>query len=258
MEDNPYILIDKQAPVALLHLNRPDVLNALSPGMLSEIAKALDDLDRDPEIRVVVISGSERAFAAGADIPTMAKASPMDMLRLNTRQYWERLWAFSKALIAAVRGYAYGGGCELAMACDLIVAADDARFGQPEIKLGVMPGAGGTQRLARALGPYRAMEMILTGEPISGREAYTKGLANRAVPAEQVVTEALELARRIAAQPPIAVRLAREAVRRGVETTLREGIEVERRNFLLLFDTHDQAEGMESFLEKRPPEFTGE
>jgi enoyl-CoA hydratase len=166
--------------------------------------------------------------------------------------------AFSKPLIAAVQGYAYGGGCELAMACDLIVAAEDARFGQPEIKLGIMPGAGGTQRLARALGPYRAMEMILTGEPISGREAYINGLANRAVPAEQVVTEALELARRIAAQPPIAVRLAREAVRCGVETTLRDGIEVERRNFLLLFDTHDQAEGMQSFLEKRPPEFTGE
>jgi enoyl-CoA hydratase len=258
MEDNPYILIDKQAPVALLQLNRPEVLNTLSPGMLSEIAKALDDLDRDPEIRVVVISGSKRAFAAGADIPTMAKASPMEMLRLNTRQYWERMRAFSKPLVAAVQGYAYGGGCELAMACDLIVAAEDARFGQPEIKLGIMPGAGGTQRLARALGPYRAMEMILTGEPISGREAYINGLANRAVPAEQVVTEALELARRIAAQPPIAVRLAREAVRCGVETTLRDGIEVERRNFLLLFDTHDQAEGMQSFLEKRPPEFTGE
>lgn len=257
MSETDLILITRQPPVALVQLNRPDALNALKPDMLSALCNALENLQSEDSIRAVVITGSERAFAAGADIPTMAQASPMDMIRLDTRSYWQRLLNLNLPMIAAVRGYAYGGGCELAMNCDLIVASESARFAQPEIKLGIMPGAGGTQRLARAIGPYRAMEMILSGEAISGREAYEFGLANRVVPDERCVNEALELARTIAERPPIAVRLAREAVRYGLQHTMQAGLEVERRNFLLLFDTEDQAEGMQAFLEKRPPDFKG-
>lgn len=257
MDERPLVHITDYGAVTLLTLNRPEALNALSPNMLAALCTALEKQAADPQVRVIVITGSERAFAAGADIPTMAKASPMQMVQLDTRQYWLRIHALHKPLIAAVRGYAYGGGCELAMMCDLIVCAESARFAQPEIKLGIMPGAGGTQRLARALGPYRAMEMILTGESISGRQAFESGLANRVVPDERCVQEALSLANVIASQPPIAVRMAREAVRQGLENTMREGLEIERRNFLLLFDTLDQSEGMQAFMEKRPPEFKG-
>jgi enoyl-CoA hydratase len=251
------VLTERLGQVGLVRLNRPQALNALSPAMLGALCDALEGYDADPGLRVMVIDGGERAFAAGADIPTMAEASPMDMIRLDTRSYWLRLWGLKKPLIAAVSGYAYGGGCELALACDLIVASETARFAQPEIKLGIMPGAGGTQRLARALGFYRAMEMVLTGEPLSATEAYTCGLVNRVVPIERYLDEALELARLIAERPPVAIRLAREALRLGLETTLRDGLELERRNFLLLFDTHDQQEGMQAFLEKRPPDFQG-
>lgn len=258
MPENDLILIRRQPPVALLQLNRPQTLNALKPDMLAALCEALEKLQADKAIRAVVITGDERAFAAGADIPTMAEASPLDMVRLDTRSYWQRLMKINLPLIAAVRGYAYGGGCELAMNCDLIVAAENARFAQPEIKLGIMPGAGGTQRLARAIGPYRAMEMILTGEAINGRQAFECGLANRLVPTERCVAEALELAHTIAERPPVAVRLAREAVRYGLDHTQHAGMEVERRNFLLLFTTDDQAEGMQAFLEKRSPEFKGQ
>jgi len=187
----------------------------------------------------------------------MAAASPVDIYLRNTRQLWQRLWALDKPLIAAVCGVAFGGGCELAMSCDLIVAGQSARFGQPEIKLGIMPGAGGTQRLARAIGPYRAMELILTGEPISASEALQAGLVNRVVPDDQVLAEARKLAAVIAERPPVAVRLARRAVRFGVERTLLEGLELERRNYRLLYDTEDQKEGMQAFLEKRDPKFKG-
>jgi enoyl-CoA hydratase len=257
MDEQPLVILTNHNAVALLTLNRPESLNALSPAMLNALCTALEKQAADPDVRVIVISGSERAFAAGADIPTMAAASPMQMVHLDTRQYWQRIYAVRKPLIAAVRGYAYGGGCELAMLCDLIVCGESARFAQPEIKLGIMPGAGGTQRLARALGPYRAMEMILTGEPISARQAFEAGLANQIVPDERCVETALALASVIAERPPLAIQLAREAVRHGLENTLREGLEVERRNFLLLFDTFDQSEGMQAFLEKRPPKFTG-
>jgi enoyl-CoA hydratase len=174
----------------------------------------------------------------------------MDIIELDTRSYWERFRRISKPLIAAVNGYAYGGGCELALTCDMIVASETAAFAQPEIKLGIMPGAGGTQRLTRAIGPYRAMELILTGEPLSAREAYASGLVNRLVPAERLLDEARELAQLIASRPPVAVRLAREAVRHGLENTVREGLEVERRNFLLLFDTPEQKQKMAEFLKK--------
>jgi enoyl-CoA hydratase len=244
------IALEITPPLALVTLNRTTALNALSPQLLAALADTLEALDRDPQLRVIILTGAGRAFAAGADINVLASASPLDIIELDTRSYWERFRRISKPLIAAVNGYAYGGGCELALTCDLIVAAETAAFAQPEIKLGIMPGAGGTQRLARAIGPYRAMELILTGEPISAREAYASGLVNRLVPPERLLDEARELAQLIASRPPVAVRLAREAVRHGAENTVREGLEVERRNFLLLFDTPDQKQKMAEFLKK--------
>ena len=258
MNENALVLVEYDGPVAITILNRPEVLNALSPDMLEVLCETLESLSQTAQVRVIVLTGNERAFAAGADIKAIAQSTPMDILRKNTRSYWKRIQRIDKPLIAAVSGYAFGGGCELAMLCDLIVASETARFAQPEIKLGIMPGAGGTQRLARAIGPYRAMEMILTGEPINAQEAHSYGLVNRVVPVERYLDEAMELAHLIAARPEIAVRLAREAVRYGVEAALRDGLEVERRNYILLFDTNDQKEGMAAFLEKRQPEFKGE
>lgn len=257
MGNQDLVSVDRDGAVAVTRLNRPQVLNALSPQMLEAVSLTLETLDADPSISVMILTGDERAFAAGADIAAMSQLSPVEMLELNTRQYWQRLQRLKKPLIAAVSGYAYGGGCELAMQCDLIVASDTARFAQPEIKLGIMPGAGGTQRLLKAIGPYRAMEMILTGEAIDAQEAYKLGLVNRVVPVESYLEEAIQIAKLIASRPPVAVRLAREALRYGLETTMRDGIEVERRNFLLLFDSDDQKEGMKAFIEKRPAEFKG-
>lgn len=257
MESADLVLRENHGQVGLVRLNQPERLNALSPSMLAALCAALEDLAADPQLGALVVTGGERLFAAGADIRVMAEASPQDILNLDTRQYWQRLQRLPKPVIAAVSGVAYGGGCELALHCDLIVASETARFAQPEIKLGIMPGAGGTQRLLKALGPYRAMEMILTGEPLSAAEAFAYGLVNRVVPVERLLAEALDLAALIASRPPLAVRLAREALRYGLETTLRDGSEVERRNFLLLFDTQDQKEGMRAFLEKRPPHFSG-
>lgn len=251
------VKIEKQGPVAILQLYRPEKLNALSPEMLQSLAEALESLNTDEAVRVVVLHGGPRAFAAGADIEAMAKASPVDIYLRNTRSFWQRIWSIDKPVIAAVNGVAFGGGCELAMGCDLIVAGESTRFGQPEIKLGIMPGAGGTQRLARAVGPYRAMEMILTGEPISAVEAQAAGLVNRVVPDGKVLDEALALAKVIAERPAVAVRLARKAVRHGMERTILEGLEIERRNYRLLYHTEDQKEGMQAFLEKRPPNFKG-
>lgn len=258
MTEESLVLTGRQGPVVTLTLNRPQALNALSPEMLAALCEALEAADRDDAIRAIVITGDRRAFAAGADIRAMAESSPMDIICKDTLGYWQCIHRIQKPTIAAVCGYAYGGGCELAMQCDLIVASESARFAQPEIKLGIMPGAGGTQRLAKAIGPYRAMELILTGEPIGAGEALQHGLVNRVVPVERYLEEAQQLAQTIAKMPPVAVQLAREAVRQGVENTLREGLEVERRNFTLLFDTHDQSEGMQAFLDKREPQFKGE
>jgi enoyl-CoA hydratase len=252
------VLITHEGKIGIVTLNRPEALNALSPEMLSSVCKALEELDQDDAIRAIILTGSQRAFAAGADIKVMAPASPMDMMRTNTKQYWDRIRQIGKPLIAAVSGYIFGGGCELAMHCDLIVASESARFAHPEIKLGIMPGAGGTQLMTKAIGPYRAMEMILTGEPLSARRAYEFGLVNRLVPVERYLDEAKELAQMIAERPPVAVRMARQAIRHGIENTFREGMELERCNFMLLFDTQDQAEGMKAFLEKREPNFKGE
>lgn len=252
-----FIEIARKGVVAVVILRRPDKLNALSPELLAGLADALETLSAELEIRVCVLTGGSKVFAAGADIESMAKASPIELYLRKTRQLWQRIWALDKPLIAAVNGVALGGGCELAMSCDLIVAGESARFGQPEIKLGIMPGAGGTQRLARAVGPYRAMEMVLTGEPISAQDALKAGLVNRVVADDKVLDEAIQLAQVIGERPPVAVRLARQTLRLGIERTLLEGLEIERRNYLMLYDTDDQKEGMEAFLEKRKPSFKG-
>jgi enoyl-CoA hydratase len=242
--------------VALVTLDRPEVLNALDYATLGELVEALEGLDADPSVRCVVITGAgDRAFAAGADIKEMADATPITMSVANNFARWERLRRLRVPLIAAVRGFALGGGCELAMACDMVVAADDAVFGQPEIKLGIMPGAGGTQRLTRALGKAKAMEMILTGRNMSATEAEARGLVSRVVAREETVPAALALAAEIASLPPLAVRAAKEAVNRAFELSLEAGLEFERRNFFLLFASEDQKEGMAAFIEKRKPEW---
>jgi len=253
----PLVLIEHRSLLAIVRLNRPDKLNALSPDMLRALAEAFEALNADEQVRVIVLHGGERAFAAGADIEAMAKAGPVDIYVRNTRALWQRIWGIDKPVVAAVRGVAFGGGCELALGCDLIVAGETARFAQPEIKLGIMPGAGGTQRLARAIGPARAMEMVLTGEPLAAEAALQAGLVNRVVADEQVLDAALELAGVVAERPAVAVRLARQALRYGLERTLQEGMELERRNYLMTYDTQDQKEGMGAFLEKRKAKFVG-
>lgn len=257
MEAKQELLVEREAGFALITLNRPEVLNALSPEVLSQLSDTMETLAVEEDIRVVMITGAGRAFAAGADIQALVQAGAKEIQAMDTRRSWQRIWQAPVATIAVVNAYAYGGGCELALGCDLIIASERARLAQPEIKLGIMPGAGGTQRLAKALGPYRAMEMVLTGKPISATQAYAYGLVNRLVPHERLLDEAFELARKIASRPPIALRLAREALRYGVEHTLAAGLEIERRNLALLFETADQEEGMSAFLEKRSARFTG-
>ena len=244
--------------VALVTLDRPEALNALSFDLLDALAAELESLDADPAARAVVITGAgSRAFAAGADIRELALQTSASLRDGGRFRVWDRLAAIGLPLIAAVRGVALGGGCELAMTCDMIVAAEDATFGQPEIRIGVMPGAGGTQRLTRAIGKAKAMELILTGRSIGAIEAEALGLVTTVVPAEATIDAALELAGRIAALPPLAVRAAKAAVREADERGLGEGVAREREAFFGLFDTHDQAEGMAAFVEKRPPVWTG-
>jgi enoyl-CoA hydratase len=244
--------------VALVTIERPDVLNALSFDLLDALADALAGLDADPTCRAIVLTGSgTRAFAAGADIRELAVQTPVSLLVEDRFAAWERIAATRKPVIAAVRGFALGGGCELAMSCDLIVAGDDAQFGQPEINLGVMPGAGGTQRLTRAIGRARAMDLVLTGRTISAGEAEAMGLVSRVVPADETLTAALDLARTIAAKAPIAVLAAKEAVRLAEELPLSAGLRHERRAFFALFASDDQGEGMSAFVEKRRPEWKG-
>jgi enoyl-CoA hydratase len=260
MPDFSRILVDPAVAegVALVTLNRPEVLNALDYTTLGELVAALDELDVDESVRCVVITGAgDRAFAAGADIKEMAAATPVTLTNANNFARWERLRRIRVPIIAAVRGFALGGGCELAMACDMIVAADDATFGQPEIKIGIMPGAGGTQRLTRALGKAKAMEMILTGRTLSAREALERGLVSTVVAREETLSEALKLASEIASMPPLAVRAAKEAVNRAHELSLEAGLEFERRNFFMLFASEDQKEGMAAFVEKRKPTWRG-
>lgn len=254
-----FILVNPQIRphVALVQLNRPKELNALHPPLMTELHDALSALDAAEDVRVVVLTGNEKAFAAGADIRQMAGKSAIDLYRANQFSTWDQISRIRKPLIAAVSGFALGGGCELAMACDMIIASETALFGQPEVKIGVLPGAGGTQRLTRALGKAKAMEMILTGKFLPAAEAEKRGLVNRVVPVELYLEEALQVAADIARLSPIAVRLAKEAVLRSFETSLQEGLQFERKNFYLAFASEDQAEGMQAFLEKRPPVFRG-
>jgi enoyl-CoA hydratase len=257
MAEYQYILVERQEPVGIVTLNRPKELNALNMTLVGELANALEELDRDEAIRCMVITGAgDKAFAAGADIKEMSDKSPIDMMT-GGFEAWTRIRRLHKPLIAAVGGYAFGGGCELAMHCDMIIASENARFGQPEIKIGVIPGAGGTQRLARTFGKYRTMEMVLTGEPFTAHEMAAHGLVNRVVPKGEHLTEAIKLAKLVAERPPLAVRLGKEAVLAAFETSLSEGLELERRNFFLLFATEDMREGMRAFIEKRAPEFKG-
>jgi len=244
--------------VALVTLDRPEALNALSFDLLDELADTMEALDADPACRAIVITGAgSRAFAAGADIRELASETYASLHDGRRFEAWDRLAAVGLPMIAAVRGVALGGGCELAMLCDMIVAAEDATFGQPEIRIGVMPGAGGTQRLTRAIGKARAMEMVLTGASIDAQAAASYGLVTRVVPAGATVDAALELAARIAALPPLAVRAAKAAILVAHEDGLRAGLEGEREAFFRLFDTQDQAEGMAAFIQKRTPTWSG-
>jgi len=243
--------------VALLRLNRPEARNALSPEMRAEIADSLERLDADPEVRCIVLAGSDEFFAAGADIRAMAER-PLDAAPdPEGMRFWARIGAIGKPIVAAVSGYAFGGGCELAMACDMIVCDERTRFGQPEITLGIIPGGGGTQRLARAVGKQRAMEYVLTGRRWDARQAERWGLVNKVVGKGAWLTEAIELARIIAERPPLAVRLAKRAVQAAEETGLAEGLRAERELFEEAMASEDRVEGMTAFLEKREPRFKG-
>ena len=251
------VLVTREGPVGLVTLNRPRVLNALSPALVEEVNDAIRRFDADPEIGAAVLTGGPKVFAAGADIGDMAERTPVEQLLRDQTGRWAPIAAFTKPLIAAVNGYALGGGCELALICDMIVAGDGARFGQPEINLGIIPGAGGTQRWPRTVGKYVAMEVNLGGAPITAQRAHQLGLVNRVVPAEVTIQVAVEMAAQLAAKAPVALRLAKEAVNRALETPLSEGLAVERKNFYFLFATEDQKEGMRAFLEKRKAQFRG-
>lgn len=243
--------------VALCRLNRPEARNALSPELMTELATALEGLDANPEVRCIVIAGSDEVFAAGADIGALAEREFHDALFHPAAGFWRRVADTRTPLIAAVSGWALGGGCELALICDLIVASETAEFGQPEITLGIIPGGGGTQRLARAIGKQRAMELVLTGRRFGAVEAASMGLVNRVTKKTAWLDEALELARLIASRPPLAARLGKQAVLIAEETALSAGLEQERRLYELAMGTEDRVEGMQAFLEKRRPEYRG-
>jgi enoyl-CoA hydratase len=251
------IIVTIEDAVGLIQLSRPKVMNALNSKVMMELGQAFDEFEANDAVRCIVIYGSERAFSAGADIDAMKSATPVEMLKGNWVAQWDRPRKFPKPVIAAVSGYALGGGCELAMACDIVIASETAQFGQPEINIGVMPGAGGTQRLPRAIGKSRAMEMVLTGKFMKADEAERRGLVSRVVPVESYLEEAKALARAIAAQAPVAVQFAKECVNKVFELPLGEGLDYERRHFYFLFSTEDQREGMDAFLAKRKAEWKG-
>jgi enoyl-CoA hydratase len=257
MAEEPLVLSRVDGPVGVVTLNRARQLNALSSALMHALGDALEAFDADPAITALVVTGGSSVFAAGADLKEMADASAVDMLLSDYIGQWDRLRHLNKPLIAAVGGYALGGGCELALLCDLVIAGDNARFGQPEINVGLMPGAGGTQRLARLVGKHLAMDMILTGRQLGAEEALAHGLASRLVPHEQVVEASVALGREIAEKPSLAVRLAKEVIARGVEGRVDDGIAFERKLFYLLFATADAHEGMHAFGERRKPSYTG-
>ncbi len=253
-----YILTEiTDSNVGLIRINRPKAMNALSPDLMTELGQALTAFDEDVDIGCIVVTGNEKAFAAGADIKAMANASVVDMLTDDIIARWETIHHIKTPVIAAVSGYCLGGGCELAMSCDMIVASESAKFGQPEINLGIIPGFGGTQRLTHAVGKAVAMEMVLAGRFLSAEEAKTYGLVNQVVPVESYLDEALKLAAKVAAQAPLAARLGKAAVNKSFELSLQEGLEHERLLFQMLFASQDQKEGMAAFADKRKPTWTG-
>ena len=251
------VLVERDGPLGVVLLNRPEQLNALSDELMDELVTALQELDRDDEVRCIVLGGSERAFAAGADIGELARASAIELLYQRRVERWDAIRALWTPLVAAVSGYCLGGGCELAMSCDLIVASETARFGQPETSLGIIPGAGGTQRLTRAVGKALAMDVILSGRMLRADEALAAGLVARVVAKEMWLDEAKRVAREIASKGPVATRLAKEAIDRAYEGTLQLGLEYERRALYLSFASEDAREGLTAFTEKRKPEFEG-
>ncbi len=252
-----FILAFQEDNIGIIQLNRPQKLNAISLDLMKELVDCLEWMDQSDDIRCIVLTGNEKAFAAGADIEQMAKASTVDMLLLDQFERWDRIRKIHTPIIAAVSGYALGGGCELAMTCDMIVASETARFGQPEVNIGVIPGAGGTQRLTRAVGKARAMELVLTGRMFSAEEALDWGLINQIAPVELYLDTAKELAKTIASKPPVAVRLGKEAIMKAFDTTIEGGLDFERKAFYLLFASEDKQEGMNAFIEKRSPVFKG-
>ncbi|HJY64940.1 MAG TPA: enoyl-CoA hydratase-related protein [Ignavibacteria bacterium] len=243
--------------VGQIQLNRPDVLNALNIEIMSEILESLKYFDSNKEIGCIIITGSKKAFAAGADIKEMATQSAIDMFIRNQFATWDNIRKIKKPIIAATSGFVLGGGCELTMTCDMIVAAESSKFGQPEIKLGVMPGAGGTQRLTRAIGKAKAMEIILTGRMYSAREMFEAGLVSRIADDEVYLEEAQALAKEIASMPPLAVQIAKDSISKAFDTSIETGLEYERKLFYLLFASEDMKEGMNAFLEKRKPQWKG-
>ena len=253
----PNVLVERDGRVGIVLMNRPKQLNALSGELMDAVVGALTELDDDPEVRAIVLGGGERAFAAGADINELSAGTPVTLYENRRLDRWDAIRKVRTPIVAAVSGFCLGGGCELAMLCDLVVASESARFGQPEINLGVLPGAGGTQRLTRAVGKAVAMDMILTGRMLSAREALDHGLVARVVAREAWLEEAKRVAREIASKGPIAVRLAKEAIDQAFESPLQAGVELERRSFFLARASEDADEGLKAFLEKRPPEFTG-
>lgn len=258
MSNNEYIKTWVEDGIGRIELNRPKVLNAMNRAMVSEIVRAMESYDKNDDVHVILISGAGRAFAAGADIEEMADESSIDLELRNQFADWDRIDTIKKPIIAAVQGLAFGGGFELALASDVIFAADDAKFAFPEVKLGVMPGAGGTQRLTKVMGKAKALEWLWLGEPMGAKEAHHYGVINRTVAPEVLQEEAVDFARQLTKQAPLSLRLIKEAVNKAVDGPLDEGMQFERKNFYLLFSSQDQKEGMNAFLEKRKPAFKGE
>ena len=251
------VIVEKDGALATITLNRPQALNALSYGLVKDLSLAMQQLDQDDEIRVMIVTGGTKVFAAGADIKEMAELGPFDRPVLERLSFRDQINKIKKPVIAAVSGFALGGGCELAMSCDIIVASESARFGQPEVNLGIIPGSGGTQRLTHVLGKFRAMELVLTGDFLSAVDAERLGLVNRVVPVELLLEEAKNIAKKIAAKPLLAIRAAKEAVLQSANLPLDEGLEFERKSFYLLLSSEDRREAMKAFLEKRKPVLKG-